>query len=94
MSAPNKDKLHGAIERQSARKSKFERTQKSFLAQTAYAGMLGLLFILPVVGGAYLGRWIDSSLKGYSLSWTVNLILIGIAIGAYNVYAFIRERQI
>lgn len=93
MTISNNDNLHHAIERQSERKTKFERTHKSFIALTAYTGMLGLLFVLPVVGGAYLGRWIDSSLKGYSLSWTVNLILLGVALGAYNVYIFIREKQ-
>jgi ATP synthase protein I len=92
MTVSKDDNLHSAIERQSDRKAKFERTPKSFIAQTAFAGMLGLLFILPVVGGAYLGRWIDSFMKGYSLSWTVNLILLGVALGAYNVYLFIRER--
>lgn len=93
MTISDNNNLHGALERQSQRKAKFERTKKSFIAQTAYAGMLGLLFVLPVVGGAYLGRWIDSSLKGYSMSWTVNLILLGVALGAYNVYIFIREKQ-
>ena len=51
----------------------------------------GLFLILPVVGGAYLGRWLDTSYKGYSLSWTVNLILLGVVFGAVNVYFFIRE---
>ena len=93
MNISNDDNLHKAIERQSGRKTKFELTPKSFIAQTAYTGMLGLLFVLPVVGGAYLGRWIDSMMKGYSLSWTINLILLGVVVGAYNVYVFIRERQ-
>jgi ATP synthase protein I len=48
--------------------------------------------VLPVVGGAYLGQWLDSLLAGYSIRWTVSLILLGVFLGAVNVYLFIRER--
>ncbi|HCU54125.1 MAG TPA: F0F1 ATP synthase subunit, partial [Gammaproteobacteria bacterium] len=48
--------------------------------------------VLPVIGGAYLGRWLDSLVAGYSIRWTVSLILLGVFLGAVNVYLFIRER--
>lgn len=54
-------------------------------------GTLGLLFVLPVVAGAYLGRWLDEMAHGYSVRWTVNLLLLGLCAGAFNVYAFLRE---
>jgi ATP synthase protein I len=54
-----------------------------------YGGTLGILFVLPVVGGAYLGRWLDSLVAGYSVRWTVSLIVLGIALGTYNVMRFI-----
>jgi Putative F0F1-ATPase subunit Ca2+/Mg2+ transporter len=40
--------------------------------------------VLPVVAGAYLGRWLDSLVAGYSVRWTVSLILLGVVVGAVN----------
>jgi len=57
-----------------------------------YGGTLGLLFVVPIVGGAYLGRWLDSLAAGYSVRWTVSLIVLGIVVGAYNVFRFLKER--
>ncbi len=65
----------------------------TLLSQTAYLGTLGLLSILPIIGGAYLGRWLDSLIEGYSVRWTMSLIILGIAVGSFNVYWFIRERE-
>lgn len=86
------DELQRHIEKQARRMKKAEREQPTLLAQTAYIGMLGLLFVLPTIAGAYLGRWIDSQLDGYSVRWTISLILLGIFAGGMNVYLYIRER--
>ena len=51
-----------------------------------------MMFVIPVVGGAYLGRWLDSLAGGYSVRWTVSLIVLAVAAGGYNVYWFIRNR--
>ena len=29
--------------------------------------------------------------EGYSVRWTMNLILLGLAVGVFNVYVFIRK---
>ena len=70
---------------------KAERERPTVVGQTVYIGTLGLLFVLPVVGGAYLGNWLDSLAAGYSSRWTVSLILVVVMVGALNVYLFIRE---
>ena len=56
------------------------------------SGTLGLLFVLPVIGGAYLGQWLDSLSEGYSIRWTIGLIIAGIVVGGLNAYLFIREQ--
>jgi ATP synthase protein I len=43
------------------------------------------------VGGAYLGSWLDGLQAGYSVRWSVNLILLGLALGVLNVVLFIRK---
>ena len=45
---------------------------------------------MPLVGGAYLGRWLDSLSEGYTVRWTVNMILLGLAVGVGNVIWFFR----
>lgn len=89
MHAP--DDLGTQVERQARRLKKAERERPTLLGQTVYIGTLGLLFVLPVVGGAYLGHWLDSLQAGYSVRWTLGLILAGVVLGAINVYLFIRE---
>jgi ATP synthase protein I len=49
------------------------------------------VFVLPVIGGAYLGSWIDGMLEGYSMRWTLSLLFLGIIVGMVNVYLLVRE---
>ncbi len=83
--------LRKQVERQTQRMQKAEREQPTLIGQTVYIGTLGLLLVLPVIGGAYLGQWLDSLVSGYSIRWTISLILTGVAVGALNVYLFIKE---
>ena len=85
------DELRKEVERQARRMEQAERERGTLLGQTVYIGTLGLLMVLPVVGGAYLGRWLDGLATGYSIRWTVSLILVGVFVGALNVYLFIRD---
>ena len=68
-----------------------EEERPTLIAQTVYIGTLGLVFVLPVVAGAYLGHWLDGLVEGYSIRWTLSLIVLGVIVGAVNVYLFIRE---
>ena len=79
------------VARDTRRLEEAERGRRSLLAQTVFLGTLSVLFLLPLIGGAYLGRWLDGLHEGYSVRWTVNLILLGLALGVLNVYLFIRR---
>nr|WP_230305207.1 AtpZ/AtpI family protein [Legionella clemsonensis] len=68
-----------------------KKGKSTLLAQTVYLGTLGFVFVLPIIAGAYLGVWLDEKIKGYSISWTINLILLGVIIGAINVYLLIKD---
>ncbi len=87
---PKLDDLKNKIERQTDRMKKAERERHTLIGQTIYLGTLGLVFVLPVVGGAYLGHWIDSMIDGYSVRWTMSFILLGVMVGMINVYLLIR----
>jgi len=83
--------LEERVERQARRMRRAEDERRTVLGQTVFLGTLGVLFVLPVVGGAYLGRWLDDQLQGYAVHWTVSMILLGVVVGAVNVYLFVRE---
>ena len=83
--------LHDRVERQARRMRKAERERPTLMAQTVYLGTLGLVFVLPVIGGAYLGSWLDGLVEGYSMRWTLSLIFTGLVIGAVNVWLLIRD---
>jgi ATP synthase protein I len=86
-----REQLDRNLERGAKRIDQAKRERRSVLAQTAFLGTLGLVFVLPVVAGAYLGRWLDSLAPGYGLRWTLGLMFLGIVLGAVNVYLMIRE---
>lgn len=85
------DELRKQVERQARRMRQAEEDRPTLIGQTVYLGTLGLLFVLPVLGGAYLGSWLDGMADDYSSRWTVSLILLGVLVGALNVYLFLRE---
>ncbi len=87
------DNLGREVQRQAQRMRKAEQERPTLVGQTVYIGTLGLLMVLPVIAGAYLGHWLDGLADGYSIRWTMSLILLGVFIGAMNVYLFIRERD-
>jgi ATP synthase protein I len=70
-----------------------ERAPATWAGIAFYGGTVGLLFVVPIVAGAYLGRWLDSLVAGYSVRWTVSLIVLGIALGAWNAYQFMKGRS-
>lgn len=87
----NGDRLRESIEKQALRMAKAERERPTLLGQTVFLGTLALLLVLPMVCGAYLGHWIDSLLPGYSYRWTLSLLLLGLMLGAWSVYLYIKR---
>ena len=87
----HRDRLSEVVEKQVERRKKAEEERPTLLGQTVYIGTLGLLLVLPVIAGAYIGVWLDEQLAGYSVSWTISLIVVGVFVGAVNVYLFVRE---
>lgn len=87
------NKLKRNVKKDIERLEKAQKEKTSLLAQTAYLGTLGFVFILPVILGAYLGIWLDNRFSTYfSISWTISLICVGVMIGAVNVYLLIKDK--
>lgn len=87
----NNQRWRRCVDRDARRLGGAERERRSLLVHTVFLGTLSMLFLAPLVGGAYLGRWLDGLGAGYSVRWTLNLILLGLALGVLNVYLFVRR---
>ena len=83
-------RLQRRLDRDTGRLDRAEQDRPTLLAQAASLGVLGLVFVLPVVAGAYLGRWLDGLMEGYSMRWTLSLIFLGLVVGAVNVWLQLR----
>jgi ATP synthase protein I len=84
-------KFEESIQKRVRRMKQAEKERRGLIAQSVYLGTLGVMFVLPVVAGAYLGQWLDSLSEGYEVHWTVSMIVLGVIVGAVNVYFFVRE---
>ena len=72
-----------------------KREKKGIIFVISYIGSISIIFILPVVIGAYIGWWIDGKYKGDgTVSWTITGILIGVMIGIYNIYQIFYKKEI
>lgn len=89
----HKQRLQRQVDNQVKRIQKAGREKTSILAQTLYLGTLGLVLVLPIIGGVYLGAWLDNMANGYSMGWTLSLLMLGVFIGAINVYLLIKQQD-
>lgn len=86
-----RNRLAASVDRQTEQLRRAEKDRPTLLAQTRFVGTISVLLILPVIAGAYFGRWLDEKLPGYAVHWTLSMIFLGIVVGAVNVYLFVRE---
>jgi ATP synthase protein I len=96
MNAPDnlrshQQKLEESVQKRVRRMKQADKERQTLIAQSVYLGTLGVMFVLPMVAGAYLGQWLDSLSEGYEVHWTVSLIILGVIVGWINVYFFVRE---
>jgi ATP synthase protein I len=87
----NEKQLKEEVAKQIRRMKQAEQDRPTLLRQTVHLGTLGLLLVVPVIVGAYVGRWLDGLSAEYSMRWTLSLILLGVGVGAVNVYLNVKE---
>lgn len=86
-------KFSEKVEKSAEELLKARREKSRFWHYAQVLGVGGWLFVIPVVAGAYLGRYLDSKVGGDKISWTITFIIIGIAVGIYNIWYFLLRRS-
>jgi ATP synthase protein I len=87
----SENQLKEEVDKQIRRMKQAEHDRPTLLRQTVYLGTLGLLLVVPVIVGAYVGRWLDGLSAGYSMRWTLSLIVLGVGVGSVSVYLNVKE---
>jgi ATP synthase protein I len=55
-------------------------------------GLIGWSVAIPALGGTALGIWLDSHHPG-SHSWTLTLLIVGLAIGCFNAWHWVDKED-
>ena len=55
-------------------------------------GLIGWSVVVPTLAGAALGLWLDRRLPG-THSWTLALMVAGLAIGCFNAWRWISKED-
>jgi ATP synthase protein I len=84
--------LSEKIDKSAAEIMRSRREKSGFWHYAQILGVGGWLFVIPVVAGAYLGKYLDERTGG-SISWTLTLIIVGIAVGIYNIWYFLFRKS-
>ena len=69
-----------------------EDRPESFWNLVAQATTLGWNLVVPIVGGVLLGRYLDDTFNK-EFTWTLSLLLMGVAVAFNNLYAMYVEHS-
>ncbi|WP_050524692.1 AtpZ/AtpI family protein [Pseudorhodobacter wandonensis] len=88
---PKPDKPSEDIARHAARmQAKRDNPGPSPLRGIGMFGAIGWSIVVPTVGGAFLGHWLDR-VAPQGFSWTIALILGGVVLGAILAAGWINK---
>jgi ATP synthase protein I len=61
------------------------KESSGFWRLVATMSSLGWSLVMPIVGGAFLGHYLDR-ITDQGVKWTVGLLFAGVAMSLYNLY--------
>jgi len=80
------------ISRKSQRKLKAQRSRSQAWIGMKMFGLVGWAVSVPSLMGIALGVWIDRRVQS-QYSWTLMLLLIGVALGCFNGWYWIEKES-
>lgn len=82
-----------AIGQSAARKARARsRGKRSVWFGLGMFGLVGWAVAIPTLAGVALGLWLDARLDG-DMSWTLALLMAGVAIGCLNAWFWISRES-
>lgn len=87
--ADDKDPLVREVRQHQVRRSAWLRDGDASVARRlAQIGVLGWIIVAPMLGGIFLGRWLDGWFET-GLLWTAPLLMIGLGLGCWFAWRWI-----
>ncbi len=91
------DDTEQGFQQQIARKAerKMQAMREEDRGVVFWLGMFGLIgwsIAIPTLAGTALGLWIDDTWPG-QVSWTLTLLFIGIMVGCFNAWYWIKQER-
>ena len=84
------------LRRVGERRSRIEQHRRegdrSFWSNLGLIGVVGWSIILPAVGGAFLGRYLDRVWNTGTMM-TLSLLLFGLVLGCWGAWRIVNERR-
>lgn len=89
---PDHDPLVTEVQRRSARHELWLREgDMSVGRRLAQIGVLGWIFVLPMLAGLFVGRWLDARLDA-GIFWTAPLLLLGLCLGGWTAWKWMNAQ--
>ncbi len=88
----HRDDMRAAIKRDLQRHARRDESHRSFWNSLGVLGMVGWPIALATVGGALLGRYLDTHF-GTGVRFTLMLLSLGAIIGSYTAWNAIGGRK-
>lgn len=83
--------LADAARKRAERENRFHREGLSTGRRLAQIGVLGWLVVIPTLGGALLGRWIDGMVDPGGIFFTAPLLILGLILGCYIAWNWVNN---
>lgn len=80
----------GNLEVSGKREDKNSKKNSNFYRSIGITSELGFVIAFPLVGGIFLGNWLDSKFSSYP-KCTLSLLLIGVVVSFCNLIVVMRE---
>lgn len=87
----DKDPLIREVRRHQARRLAWARDGEASVGRRlAQIGVLGWIIVAPMLGGIFLGRWLDGHFET-GLFWTAPLLMVGLGLGGWFAWRWIKS---
>lgn len=60
----------------------------------SFLGAIGWHLPVPTVAGALIGKWLDGKYPHETVSWSLNLMLLGLVLGMISTWVWVRREGI
>ena len=70
------------------------RNNRDLCVSVGMIGILGFIFLSPIVIGIFAGEWLDKKMPISHISWQLILMALGFVLGCFNAYLWVKKEGI